>query len=663
MRALRAAPATLPCLAALGLAGWWALDQGGFAVNLWAPGGLAVIGLLVVALVAAPNAWRAVPRAVLTAAVLLSLYALWSFASILWADDPGYALQGASRTLLYAAAFCLFALWPQTERTAELLMVVWIGLVGLAGIILALRLTGGGDTAGLFADNRVKAPTGYPNASAALLLMAVLPAVVLSAAQGVAWWARGACAGLAVLLGALALLTVSRGAVFSMPLVALVLFVLVPGRVRHLFALAPVAAAIALCAPRLLDVSEAIDAEANPAASLHRALELVAIAAVVVALLAAGAALLGSRRPPSPAMAARLRLTGRVVGIAVVLLALAGGLAVAGNPVDRVRSGWKSFQGGYENNTASKNRLISGLGSNRYDFYRVALDTWADHPVAGVGADGFYQQYLRSGRSSETPRYPHSVELRALSQTGLVGAALLLGFAVCALAAALRAMRAPGPVGAAAAGGATIAFAYWSVHGSLDWFWEWPGLGLPAFALIGLACALAPRQEPASPPTTPTGARRLAAIGAGAVLAAAPLVLLWTADHEQRAAVTAFATQPLASFAHLDRAASLDPLSSAPATLQGSIALRYGDLPRADAAFGRALERVPDDQYATLERGAIASARGDRRRALTLLRRAAALAPRDSLTRDALRVVQGGGAVDVGELNRRILAQAKQLAG
>ncbi|MBA2517653.1 MAG: hypothetical protein H0V22_10135 [Solirubrobacterales bacterium] len=148
-----------------------------------------------------------------------------------------------------------------------------------------------------------------------------------------------------------------------------------------------------------------------------------------------------------------------------------------------------------------------------------------------------------------------------------------------------------------------------------------------------------------------------------AVAATAPLLSLAFADRERVRAGEQFATQPAVSYARLERAAALNPFSSQPATLEGSIAVRRGDLPRADAAFGRALERVPDDQYAVLERGAIASARGDRPRASRLLARAAALAPRDALTRQALDVVRSGATIDLVELNRRILRSATQLIG
>lgn len=119
---------------------------------------------------------------------------------------------------------------------------------------------------------------------------------------------------------------------------------------------------------------------------------------------------------------------------------------------------------------------------------------------------------------------------------------------------------------------------------------------------------------------------------------------------------------PATAYARLSDAARLNPLSDEPYLVAGSIALRFGDLARADHQFALALERTPDDAYATLERGAIASARGDRASALALLRRAVYLNPRDPLTHEALSTARRGERVNITELNRFILLQAKQLA-
>ena len=377
-------------------------------------------------------------------------------------------------------------------------------------------------------------------------------------------------------------------------------------------------------------------------------------------------------RPPRPAVARALRRGWTVAAVAGAIVVVVAGLAAAGDPFQRISDGWDSFKGGYAENS-SGSRLVSGLGSNRYDFYRVALDELTAHPVAGVGADNFFQDYLRDGHSDETPRYPHSLELRVLAQTGIVGALLLLGAFAAALAAALRAMRGADPLAAAVAGGATAVFGYWVVHGSADWFWEWAGLGAPAFAFLGLACALVPRRRrnavgdvarSAAPGRRSLPRILAAALGAVVLLAgAAAIAGPWLAEREIAKAGDVFDRRPFEAYDRLDRAASLDPLSDRPLLVEGSIALRYGDLPRADRAFADALERNPRGQYATLERGAIASARGDRAKALVLLRRAAALAPRDPLARQALRIVRAGDAVDVAALNRRILVGAQTLGG
>ena len=89
--------------------------------------------------------------------------------------------------------------------------------------------------------------------------------------------------------------------------------------------------------------------------------------------------------------------------------------------------------------------------------------------------------------------------------------------------------------------------------------------------------------------------------------------------------------------------------------------MRYGDL----TGHGRRLRRrwtaTTRGQYATLELGAIASVQGDRARALALLRRAAALAPRDATAQEALEIVEAGGTVDIAALNRRILSAGQRI--
>jgi O-antigen ligase len=689
---LREAPATVPALAAVVLFVVWATSQAGYPVTHWAPGGLIVLALLVMTLLIVPLRRNQVPLPVKIALGCLAAYTALSFLSILWAGVPGDAWEGANRTLLYLLVFALFACWPQRGASAALLLGTWtIAMIGLAlYVALHLQAAGAASLQSLVSEGRLFYPTGYPNANAAQWLMAFWPALLLARSRRLPWGLRGLLAGGAVLLAEVALLSQSRGSLYATPVLIVLVFVLLPDRTRTFAVFAPVAAGIAAAAPWVLRVGDDLKHEAVSPSTLHSAIGATLAAAVAVGLVVTVGAAIESRRALPEPTGRRLHRAVGAIAIATAVGVLAVGAVAAGNPVTRVRHGWDTFKAGYAT-SGSGSRLTSGLGSNRYDFYRVGLNEFVAHPVLGIGADNFQQQYLAHGRSEETPHYPHSVELRTLVETGLVGALLAvvgLGAALLAGARALRPAeirRRADPVARDVAAAALAGFAYWLIHGSFDWFFEFAGLGAPAFALLGLACGLAPRPERDDRPSVPEGSeattpdtdppratvsRRFAGARAPGLVALGVLVLAsaatfaspWLSQLQVQSAARIWPYAPQKAYARLADAARLNPLSDEPELVAGSIALRLNDLAKADHEFALALARSPGDAYATLERGAIASTRGDRTRALALLERAARLNPRDPLTRQALLLVRAGHRLSVEELNRSILLKAQQLA-
>ncbi len=688
---LRRAPATVPAFAALVLFVVWASDQAGYPLTHWGPGGLIVLALLAIALGLVRAPLGAMPRTVRVALAAMGAYTAFSFLSILWAAVPGDAWEGANRTLLYLLVFALFASWPQRGLSAALLLGAWtLALIVLAAITLVhLDGAGASQLENLLPGGRLDYPTGYPNANAAQWLMAFWPALLLARSEQIVWPLRGLLAGGAVLLAEVALLSQSRGSLYATPLMLGAVFALLPRRIRTFAAFVPIAAGVAAAAPAVLRVGDRLHGGNVSAANVHSAVAASFAAAAIVALLTALAAALEARDGIAALTRKRVRTAVGALALLALLVVVAGGLAVAGNPVTRVRHSWDSFKGGYGQG-ATGSRLASGLGSNRYDFYRVSLDEFAAHPLVGIGADNFQQQYLLHGHSTETPRYPHSIELRTLAETGAIGALLALIGLGAALLAAWRALRGPDPLAAAVAAAALAGFGYWVVHGSVDWFWEFAGLGAPAFALLGLVCALAPAR--ARSQTAASGSAAAAEPGAAARGAAAmepprsrrslvprlrlghllgvllglacavSLAAPWLSQLQLQSAARVWRRSRSTAYARLDQAASLNPLSDAPYLELGSIALRYGELARADRAFADALARTPDDAYATLERGAIASQAGRRTAALGLLTRALALDPRDGLAHEALTIAREGHRVSVDALNRSILLKARQLA-
>jgi tetratricopeptide (TPR) repeat protein len=688
VRALRSAPATLPGLAAVVVLVAWATSQDGYPVTDWAPGALVLVALLVVAAVVVPGRLADVPALVRIALALLSAFTLWSFASIAWAADQAAAWEGANRTLLYLVVFALFALWPQREQGSSLILGAWTLAMAVLAAITLLRVAGSPHPRTFFAGDRLIDPAGYPNANAAIFLMPLWPALSLARAPRLPWALRGVLAAAAVVLADTALLSQSRGSLFAVPIVVLLMFVLLPGRVRLFAVLVPVAAAVAASAPAVLRAGDRLGAQGDPGSAIAAATRAALIAALAAGVVVAVAAAVERSREHDRALAERLHRVGALAAALVAVGAIVAGLAVAGDPVARIRDGWHSFRGGYAESSAGS-RLVGGLGSNRYDFYRVALDRFAAHPLEGIGADNFSQDYLVARRSDETPRYPHSVELRTLSETGIVGALLLGGALAAALAAALgaglaarrrggplagevgagaldaglAAARRGGPLVGAVGAGALGAFAYWFVHGSADWFWEFAGLGAPAFAALGLAGALAPRSLAPSRGVKPLRSTPVAVAVAvvTAALAATSLALPWLAELDVQRAAQEWPQQPQKAYARLHQAAELNPLAARPHLIAGGIALRLGDLAGADHEFAAALSRNPRDAYATLERGAIASTRGDLTGARRLLARALALDPRDPLARAAWERARAGGRVSVDALNRSILTKGRQL--
>jgi tetratricopeptide (TPR) repeat protein len=690
---LREAPATVPALGAVVLFVIWATDQAGYPVTHWAPAALVVLALLAMTLVIVPLRSGDVTLTVKISLGCLAAYTALSFLSILWAKVPGDAWEGANRTLLYLLVFALFASWRQAGSSAALLLGAWtLAMIVLGAFtMLHLHAASGAKLQSLIPGGRLTYPSGYPNANAEQWLMAFWPAVLLARSGRLPWGLRGALAGGAVLLAEVALLSQSRGSLYATPVMLVLVFALLPGRVRTFALLAPVAVGVGAAAPAVLRVGDHLRNGNVTRSAVDAATSATFAAAVAVGLLVALGAAIDSRRAFSPSAARGIHRSIAAVAIATLIAMIAVGGAVAGNPVTRIRHGWDTFKQGYSADSTSGDRLTSGLGSNRYDFYRVGLDEFLAHPLIGIGVDNFQQQYLLHGRSSETPHYPHSVELRVLVQTGLVGALLALVGLGAALIAGARAVRPrirarADPLAREVAAAALAGFAYWVVHGSFDWFWEFAGLAAPAFALLGLACALEPappRPAPIRPPgdaepeaasdlagpqakRAPLGlsGRRLGFL-AGALLALAAVASLtapWLSRLQVQSAARIWTTEPQKAYARLADAARLNPLSDEANLVAGSIALRFRDLARADRQFSLALRRSPSDAYAVLERGAIASTRGDRKQAQRLLEQAARLNPRDPLTRRALMLVRAGQTVSVEELNRSILLNARQLA-
>jgi O-antigen ligase len=474
--------------------------------------------------------------------------------------------------------------------------------------------------------------------------------------------------GAGILAGA-ALLGQSRGWLIVLPLTAVVALVAVPGRGRTIAAFGAVGVALALIRNPVLDVYSTFKPFRPPGDDYDAALRAILLAGVGLAVVGTLAAIADRRIRLSEERARRISAATVVaLGVAIVL-ALVGYAAVERSPISAFNDDWNEFKQGGRSPTGTQSRLSSGFSTYRYDYWTVAWSEFKRAPIAGAGADNFGRAYLLHGKSPQTPLYPHSTEMVALSETGLIGTFLLGGAFLAALLAAARAAR-RNELAGVAAGAGILMFGYWFLHSSLDWLWEFPGLAGAALGVLGIGGAIARGLERPDPLAEESGRPLLAARPALALAILAALALTvsivpsWFGERELRRGTELAATDPTAAIDHFERAADWNPLTAIPYKAAGIVEVRRGRDKQAARQLRRGLERDPGDSGLWVYLGAIESAAGDKQLALRYVGRATQLAPRDhEVAAHALYDLHHYGGITPKKLDSYAQADLEDRAG
>jgi hypothetical protein len=599
-RAARLEPAALlPLVALTAVTCWWGAKAGGFFSTVLLPGTVVLCATLAMLAWIAPwrGSLRASPTVIVAVAAPIALGA-WAALSAVWSPAPEVAIEDAQRILAYAVAFGL-GLWLCDLLGGRThLALVPLAIAGaFAGGIAVIGMHGA-DHPGRYldTDGTLEFPLGYRNANAAFFLIALWPALGLAARRGGLWPGRAAALASATLCLCMGMLSQSRGSMIAGAAALCVYVAFSRDRARRLAWLAAAAMPALIVLPAATDLYQAANAGA-PLGSLddelRRAANAAALSATVALAIGAAAALLESRLPASPRagrIADRIALAGLV---AIVLGGSVAFVAAVGDPLDWLGQRASEFRRGESSQPIGKaSRFTLNARTGRGELWRIALLDFRDHPLLGDGAGGYRYTYLRERRPDAPPavRDAHSVELENLSELGIVGLALFASAVAAAAAGALRARRL-GPAGAWVSAFALTAGAYWLVHSSLDWFWPYPAVTAPVFALLGSACAPAVRIDR---PPAGRGRARLA-LAAGAVTLAVSTVPPFLSQRYVDDAYEAWQSDPARAYDDLDRARSLNPLSVEPLLAEGAIARASGDRPRAVEAFRAAIDKRPEE--------------------------------------------------------------------
>jgi hypothetical protein len=455
-----------------------------------------IVAWLLVA-VAALTVPRPLPRSRAGRLAIAGLAALaaWSAISLAWAPLAGPAFRDVQRLVLYLGALIAAAALLRDRRAARAvepalaagtLIVVAYGISDrlLPGIIHLHH------TARAF--GRLDLPLTYWNAMGALAAIGFVLCARLAGDTTRAGGIRIAATAAAAPLGMGTYLSLSRGALAALAAGLVVLLAVAPAWPQlRAVGLSLLAGAV----PTL--VGSQLRGVESLTGSLHtREAQGVAMLVVLVVVMAAAAAL--------QARAGRLERAGRVrtaalplpprfpliaVGLVVALMVgtLLVGAAREHPSVARTRT------------TASR---LASVQTNRYEYWRVALRAFADHPLVGIGSSGFGVVWLRERTIRDAARDAHSLYLETAAELGLIGlAALAAAFAGVVLCAREALRRDP-----SLAAGAVAATTTWALHAGIDWDWEMPAVSLLALVLAGLLIAAAearPRPDPPAPGAPP----------------------------------------------------------------------------------------------------------------------------------------------------------------
>ena len=329
------------------------------------------------------------------------------------------------------------------------------------------------------AEGRLEQPLTYWNAMGEVAAIGLVLCSRLAGDPSRDRRIRAAAAGAAAPLGMGLYVTFSRGALFACFAGVVSLLWLSPTRaqLRGIVVVAAAAAVAALLAALMPAVS-------NLSGSLGTR-ETQGAIALVGLIVIAGAAVLAQSTFVADADGGVLTLP-RHTGLFATGLVCAG-LALAIAVGSREASG-VPLSGG-------AGRLVT-FQSDRYDYWRVALEAFAHEPLIGVGAGGWAVWWLRRRPYPSGAVDAHSLELQTLAELGLIGFAILLvTLGGVALGARDARRRFPG-----AAPGLVAGAIVWLAHSPLDWDWQMPAVTLIAVVLVGAMLALTELPQSAEPP-------------------------------------------------------------------------------------------------------------------------------------------------------------------
>ncbi|CAN5400784.1 hypothetical protein BH10ACT11_BH10ACT11_02180 [soil metagenome] len=552
-----------------------------------------------------------VGRAALAFVALLGGYAIWMAFSLIWSPDVGRGFINVVRASGYVGLAAVVVFTSRAEAARQWLGGLAVGATVVIGLALVSRYfptlldSGRDEIATTFSSalGRLAYPLGYWNAIGGL---ASLDLLLLAgfAANGKNRRLRAVASGLIALPTLALLLTSSRGGILVA--IAGAAFILIAAEHRERWILASLpgftmgAVLVAIANGR---DSFTGDLGGDLATSQGRSMflfSLIAVAAAGIVAYGLDPAVRKLRLPSLP---------GRGVAVGFVVVAVVVGFALdAPERFDRLRAPPQA------SDLVGPN-LGNESSSGRWQYWSTAAHAFADDPVKGVGSGSYPNFWDKNGAIAIPSKNAHSLPMETLAELGVVGALLLLGFALLPLLVGvvrLRRERSPELVLALAL------YVALALDASIDWAWQVPALFGVGIVVAGVllsengagdpAVSVAERTQ-ALPSSGPLRVAALIAAVAAITVAGFQLVGQTKIDAASSALDNGDAVKALADSRD---AASVEPWSAQARLLQASALEASGRYGPARTAIAAAIDRAPQDWIAWLIAARIEEMAGNR---------------------------------------------------
>lgn len=430
------------------------------------------------------------PRLTLLPILLFFSLWIWTGLSIVWSIAPDLTWNEFNRTGGYFAAFLLgiaVAGFRFNRLSASLLF---------AAVVLAASLYGLGVKAlpsvidNLDESFRVSVPAGYANAQGLASVLAVPFALYFASVKRLHWAIRLAAVITLFILLLTLYYTFSRGAMFALFVGIVVLFIVVPMRLRLFFTAVTALAPTVLIAWWSYGEKAIMQSGQEPDTRIEAAyyLRWYILAGIVTITITFMLAMYIGRSMSFTRTVTRVM--GALLFTAVLSATIIGtAFFVTSKPSfgEWASQTYQNFKAERPERSESL-RLLNLDASGRWQLWEEAVANWKENTLTGTGAQSFPLVHLiRRDETTPFVKQPHGLPFRLLSELGLIGFLLGVSFIVAVLVtAALNMQKIIDRWQKGLAGTMFAVNVTYLTHTLYDWDWNLFALTMPFFFFSGV---------------------------------------------------------------------------------------------------------------------------------------------------------------------------------